>query len=228
MKKITCFAHRGACGHEPENTLRSIQKAIELGAEWIEIDVFPVEDELVVIHDETLDRCTNGTGNVLECSLDYLRTLDAGKGERIPYLREVFEIIGTSAKLNIELKWTGMAQRVVQLIDEYIRDHGWTYERILVSSLFHGEVQKVKWLQPKIPTAPVFSGPPPENYLQIAGELGASSLTMDADYIKKEMVKAAHHAGLKVFVFTVNTPEEIDRMKAIGVDGVFTNFPEIL
>ncbi len=225
---MTCFAHRGASGHEPENTLLAIQKAIELGAEWIEIDVFPVENELVVIHDDLLDRTTNGKGSVLQSSLKYLRSLDAGKGEQIPYLNEVFDAIGSRAKLNIELKWIDTAERVVRMIKRYIDHHGWTYDRILVSSLFFDEVKKAKLLQPKILTAPVFLGPPPSDFIQTAKDLDAYSLTMDVDYINSAIVEQAHQMGLKVFVFTVNTAEDIEKMKNIGTDGVFTNYPELL
>ena len=78
MNKILCFAHRGARGYEPENTLRAFEKAVNLGAKWIELDVYPVENELVIIHDLRLERTTDGTGFVWKQSLDYLRSLDAG------------------------------------------------------------------------------------------------------------------------------------------------------
>ena len=228
MKKMICLAHRGASGHEPENTLLAIRKAIELGAEWIEIDIYPVEDELVVIHDDTLERCTNGTGSVFESTLDYLRSLDAGKGQKIPYLHEVLDTIGNRANLNIELKWIHTAKKVVDLIEKYIKNHKWSYERFLVSSLFLDELKKVKHLQPKIKTAPVFLGPPPDEFIEIARSIDAISLTMDADYINSEIVEQAHNAKLKVFVFTINTIEDIEKMKKIEVDGVFTNYPELL
>lgn len=228
MKDMICFAHRGASGHEPENTLLAIQKAIELGSEWIEMDVFPVEHELVVIHDDDLERTTNGKGSVLQSSLAYLRSLDAGKGERIPYLNEVFDVIGSSAKLNIELKWIDTVERVVSTIEEYIKNHDWTYDRLLISSLFHDEVKKTKSLLPEIMTAPVFLGPPPDNFIEIAKDLQSYSMSMDVDYITGEIVNKAHQIGIKVVVFTVNTIEDIEKMKSIGVDGVFTNYPELL
>lgn len=228
MKDMTCLAHRGASGHEPENTLLAIQKALELGAEWIEIDVFPVEHELVIIHDDNLERTTNGMGSVLQSSLKYLRSLDAGKGQQIPYLHEVFDIIGSRAKLNIELKWIDTVERVVSTIEKYIKNHGWIYDRLLISSLFHDEVKKAKLLLPGIMTAPVFLGPAPDNFIQIAMDLESYSMSMDVDYINGEIVEKAHQIGLKVFVFTVNTIEGIEKMKNMGVDGVFTNYPELL
>lgn len=228
MKHLTCFAHRGASGHEPENTLLAVQKALDLGAEWVEIDIMPVENELVVIHDYSLERTTNGKGNVLESSIKYLRSLDAGKGEKIPFLDEVFDCIGSRAKLNIELKWTDTARRTVTSVENHINNHGWAYDRILISSLFHDEVKKVKELQPNILTAPVFFGPPPNEFIQIAQDLNAISLTIDANYINRDIVEKAHRAGLKVIVFTVNTKKEIKKMKKIDIDGIFTNYPELL
>ena len=228
MRDMICFAHRGASGHEPENTLLSIQKALDLGSEWIEIDVFPVEDELVVIHDDNLERTTNGKGSVLQSSLKYLRSLDAGKGQQIPYLHEIFDIIGSRAKLNIELKWIDTVERVMSTIEEYVKNHGWTYERLLISSLFHDEVKKAKSLLPEIMTAPVFLGPTPDDFIKIAKDLQSYSMSMDIDYINGEIVEKAHQIEIKVVVFTVNTIEDIEKMKNIGVDGVFTNYPELL
>ncbi|HQH27580.1 MAG TPA: glycerophosphodiester phosphodiesterase family protein, partial [Oligoflexia bacterium] len=87
------IGHRGAMGHEPENTLRSVAKALTLGADWIEVDVYNAQDKLVVIHDDRLERTTDGTGRVVGQTLDYLRSLDAGKGEKIPFLEEVFAVV---------------------------------------------------------------------------------------------------------------------------------------
>ena len=101
---MIAIGHRGAMGHEPENTIRSVRKALELGASWVEVDVYPVEGELVVIHDDRLERTTNGRGYVVEQSLDSLRSLDAGKGEKIPLLREVFDAVDHRAGVNVQFQ----------------------------------------------------------------------------------------------------------------------------
>lgn len=106
---MICFGHRGACGHEPENTLRSVRRALELGADGIEVDVHLADGRLVVIHDDTLNRTTNGTGPVAEKSFACLRSLNAGQGERIPTLEEVFDTVNRRAIVNIELKGLGTA-----------------------------------------------------------------------------------------------------------------------
>ncbi|HWB60056.1 MAG TPA: glycerophosphodiester phosphodiesterase family protein, partial [Chthoniobacteraceae bacterium] len=90
MRNFLCIGHRGAKGLEPENTLRSIRRALDLGVDGVEIDAWFVDGEVIVIHDDTLERTTNGHGLVQEQTFDYLRSLDAGKGEKIPTLREVF------------------------------------------------------------------------------------------------------------------------------------------
>src|SRR5579884_3789243 len=92
-QNFLCIGHRGARGHEPENTVRSVRRALELGADGIEIDVYFVDGELIVIHDPTLDRTTNGRGRIVRKTFAQLRSLDAGKGERIPTLREIFETV---------------------------------------------------------------------------------------------------------------------------------------
>ncbi len=227
MSQLICFAHRGASGHEPENTLLSVRKALSLGAQWIEIDVYAVQGELVVIHDERLERTTDGTGNVMRQSLEYLRSLDAGKGERIPLLREVFDLAGRRAGINVELKGPGTAAPVVSLIDEYIARYGWAYELVLVSSFKPRELKKVKAFQPGIRTGLIVEKVSP-HYLCSAQKLGAYSIHQRFEATTRRFVEDAHLGGLKVFVFTVNCTEEIERMRLLGVDGVFTDYPELV
>ena len=120
-RDFLCIGHRGAMGHAPENTLLSVTKALDLGVKWIEIDVYFIDKELVVIHDDRLERTTDGIGYVQEQSLDYLRSLDAGKGEKIPLLREIFDLIDGRAGINIELKGVNTAEPVVKLIRKYLK-----------------------------------------------------------------------------------------------------------
>src|SRR5208283_430434 len=152
VPELFCFGHRGARGHEPENTLRSVWKALELGANGIEVDVHLADGRLIVIHDDTLDRTTNGAGSVAEKSFSYLRSLDAGQGERIPTLAEVFDAANRRAVINVELKGPGTAAPVVRLINRYVRAGGWRYEDFLVSSFDLAQIQTAKELQSEIRT----------------------------------------------------------------------------
>ena len=226
MKKLICLAHRGASGHEPENTLLAIEKALQLGADWIEVDVYAVENELVVIHDDRLERTTNGRGFVAQQSLAYLRSLDAGKGERIPFLREVFELVCHRAGINVEIKGANTPALLVSLIDDSVRNHGWSHDQILVSSFDHDELMKVKALQPMIKLGALLADNPLQ-WKKIAERIGAYSLHVSLSFVNEQFVNDAHQRGLKVFVFTVNTASLVQRMRALGVDGVFSDYPAI-
>ncbi len=222
-----CIAHRGASGHEPENTLLAVEKAAALGAPWIEIDVFAVEGELVVIHDERLETTTNGTGYVRQRSLAYLRSLDAGKGQKIPLLREVLELAKGRMNVNVELKGPETAAPVVKLIDEYEGLPGMAGGRILVSSFLHRELVKVRSLNPDIPIGALGFGLPPA-HARFAQELGAVSVHTGLSLVNQAFVDDAHRRGLKVLVYTVNHPDDLKRVRVMGVDGVFTNYPELV
>ncbi len=224
-KRLFCFGHRGARGHEPENTLRSIRKALELGADGIEVDVYFVDGELVVIHDRTLGRTTNGSGFVSKKSFAYLRSLDAGKGELIPTLAEVFDTVNRRAIINVELKGPRTAAPVVALIDAYVRQRGWDYGDFVVSAFDHDQIQLVKKLRPEIRTGALIERVP-RGLAAFAEKLGAWSVNVAKQNATAELVADAHRRGLKVFVFTVNEPADITRMKVLGVDGVFSDFPE--
>jgi len=221
-----CFAHRGASGHEPENTLRAVRKALTLGAPWIEVDVYAVAGEVLVFHDETLERTTNGAGRLLEQPLDYLRSLDAGKGEQIPFLNEVLDQIA-AAGINIELKGPATAHPVTDLIAEYVGRRGWTHDRFLVSSFDLAELRRAKELLPELPVGPLVADPSLP-YIRWAVEMGAYSIHLARRHVGERFVADAHAAGLKVFVFTVNDAAGIDAIRRLGVDGVFTDFPELL
>jgi glycerophosphoryl diester phosphodiesterase len=227
MKKLICFAHRGASGHEPENTLAAVEKAIALGADWIEVDVYAVAGELIVIHDERLERTTSGAGYVSDKSLAYLRSLDAGKGQRIPTLREVFDSVDGRAGINVELKGPKTAGLAVSLIEEYVRERQWNYEQLIVSSFSRRQLRKVSKLNPHIRIG-ILIDRPRRHYAIFARRYQAYSVHAHINIASARFIARAHERGLKVFVYTVNSPEDIDRLRALGVDGIFTDFPELI
>ncbi len=211
-------------GHAPENTLRSVRKALELGAPCVEVDVFYVDGHLVVFHDERLERTTNGSGYIRDQTFDYLRTLDAGDGEKIPTLAEVAETIDRRAGLNIELKGPGTARPVVESIASF-RDRGWHDDLFLVSSFDRRELEEVRRCDSRVKIGVLISGLPVGD-AAFASALGAYSVHPSIRFVYRRFVDDAHSRGLRVFVFTVDNPEDMMRMKELGVDGVFTNFPE--
>ena len=143
-EKLFCFGHRGACGHEPENTVRSVRRALELGADGVEVDVHFADGHLVVIHDDTLERTTDGHGCVAKKTFDHLRSLDAGLGEHIPTLAEIFDAVNRRGVINVELKAPHTAAPVAALIAEYVNRRGWSYDDFLVSSFDHAQIREAK------------------------------------------------------------------------------------
>lgn len=179
----------------------------------------------MVIHDDTLDRTTNGTGPVAGKSFAYLRSLDAGKGERIPTLEEVFDAVNRRAVINVELKGPGTAEPVVRLIEHYVKTRGWEYQDFLVSSFDHDQLQTAKSLGAEIRIG-VLMDKKPRELAANAARLRAWSLHPGKRQVTRELVADAHKRGLKVFVYTINKPSEIIAMKELGADGVFTDFPD--
>ena len=224
IKKI---GHRGAAGHAPENTLKSFKKALELGVDMVELDVYVcASGELVVIHDDKVDRTTDGTGYVVEKTFEELRSLDAGDGEKIPTLAEVLDVIDQKVQVNIELKGPGTAGPVSALIDEYV-EKGWNHEDFLVSSFNHHEIKRFKKERPEVQIGALMTGIP-LNFAAFAEKVGASFVGLCMEFINQEFVDDAHKRGLEVFVWTVNDLDDIQKIKDLGVDGIFSNFPDRL
>lgn len=211
-------------GHAPENTLSSFKKALEMGTPCVEVDVYYVGGKLVAFHDDRLERTTDGAGYLLDRDFDYLRSLDAGDGERIPTLEEVFETVNLKAGVNIELKGPGAAQPVVEFIST-LREGWWRDDLILVSSFNHRALEEVRRIDPRIRLGALMVGLPVDD-AAFAAELGAYSVHLSLEFIDRRFIDDAHSRGLRVFVFTVNYPDDICKMEGLGVDGVFTNYPE--
>ena len=220
--------HRGAMGYAPENTLLSFQKAMKLGVDMIELDVHVCKSgELVVIHDETVDRTTNGHGYIAEMNLQELQKLDAGKGEHIPTLREVLKFIDRKVKINIELKGKKTAQPTCKVIQEYVRDRLWQNDDFLVSSFDYDELKVCR--EPSLSIAlGILISEQEFNYAEITKELGAKAVIPEYLLVNEKYVNDAHERGLQVMVWTVNEKNNIARMKQIGVDGIISNYPDRL
>ena len=223
-KNLLCIGHRGAMGHAPENTLKSIRAAMALGAACVEIDVYHVDDHLVVIHDDRLDRTTNGTGYVMERSFDYIRGLDAGDGERVPTLGEIFTAVNHKAGINIELKGPDTAAPVAAFIAE-MRQEGWKDDLILISSFDHSELRRMHRLDPAVNIG-ILLDKPFGDLAPLAASLHAYSVHPSLNFVSQILVDEAHALDLKVLVYTVNRPKDVMRLMEMGVDGVFSNYPD--
>ena len=228
INKILKIGHRGAMGHEPENTMRSFKKAVELNVDAIELDVYVCKTgELVVIHDDKVDRTTNGTGYTEDKTFAELRQLDAGKGELIPTLEEVLDFVDKRVIVNIELKGRNTAFTTYQVIDQYIKNYGWSELDFIVSSFDHHELNKFKHLYPQVPIGVLIEGIP-LSYSNCAVELNAQSINLSINFFNQDFVNDAHKKGLKVYVYTVNDHDDISKVKKLNIDGIFCNFPERL
>ncbi len=228
-----CFAHRGASGHSPENTLLAFRYAFELGADAIECDVqLSADGAPVIIHDATVERTTNGSGLVAELSLEHLRQLDAGAGEQIPELREVLALCREQSKLvNLEVKADTLkqAERVAQVVGEALETGGY-HDLALVSSFWHPPLTSLKQAHPQIRTATLHSGTRWRllNMITAARAVGADAIHPDLRLTSRLLVERAHEAGLQVNVWTVDRPRDMQKLAAWGADGLFTNYPERL
>ena len=218
------IGHRGAMGHAPENTLEAIQVALAMGVDSIEIDVYAVDSEIVVIHDGTLMRTTNGFGKVMNQTSDYLRSLDAGNGQKIPFLSEVISLIDAKVGLNIELKGPNTAGPIINYLDNHLPSH-WAKDQILLSSFEHEQLENAKALNPSYNRAPLY-WKNKIDYSYAVETLEAVAVNPWLPTVTQKMVDGAHDHGLQVFVYTVNKPADIERMRSYGVDGIFTNYPD--
>jgi len=220
------IGHRGAAGYEPENTLRSFQRAVQLGADMVELDVhLCISGELVVIHDDTVDRTTDGSGSVGGMTLSELRALDAGKGEKIPTLDEVFAALQGRVAVDVELKGLGTAEPVYELVDGLVRRRRWALSKVLVTSFDWGMLEEMRSLSDRIRIGPLVYKEP-FRALRFAPEVRAYSVNPFHESTDAGLVREAHRLGLAVYPWTVNEAAGIERVKGLGVDGVISDYPD--
>lgn len=220
------IAHRGASGYEPENTLASFQKAISLGVDIIELDVFVLKTgEVVVLHDETVDRTTDGSGKITDYSFEKLRKLDAGEGEKVPLLTEVLDLIHKRIPINIEMKGSGIAAPVAKIIREYVTKKGWSTNLFLVSSSNYAELKRFVQLTSSVRIGTLFRGQPPYRRVLTRRDYGYSA-NLSKVFVTPRSVREAHKRGLKVYAYTVNSKREAKRLQSLKVDGIFTDYPD--
>ena len=216
------IGHRGARAYEPENTLRSFRKAVELGVDAVELDVRRTKDgEGVVIHDADVSRTTDGSGLVSELTLEEIKRFKTEEGERIPTLEEALDFLGERVKVLIELKEVGVEEEVVGLV----RGKG-LVEGVIVVSFLEEALRRVKELDERVATGLIYVRH--KNPIKAALELKAEYLLSLYRFTHSADVRKAHEAGLKVIVWTINKPEEVNQYKQKGVNGITTDKPDIL
>ncbi len=194
-----------------------------MGAGGIEIDVHSLDGELVVIHDNSLNRTTNGSGLLRRHTLAQVRSLDAGKGERIPLLREVLDTVDRRGLVNIELKGPRTAGPVLALVRDYIAARAWSPADFLISSFRRPELRALRGSG--LPIGILFARSP-RLFRRLARTLDAWSINVPRSHVTPGLVSRVHAQGLKLLVYTVNDGAAMDRMHQMGVDGIFTDYPD--
>jgi glycerophosphoryl diester phosphodiesterase len=228
MQRILNIGHRGAKGHVAENTLASFQKALNFNANGIELDVHMTADgEIVVIHDDTLDRTTDGHGVVNSLPLQQLKKLRIEGRHEIPTLGEVFDEIGRNCFINVELKGNGTAKPVVKLINRYISDKKWHYEDFIISSFDWNALQQVQFLNPKIRVG-ILTLTDLDLAIGFGEFINAYAIHPYFHLLTKENTQAMQEKGFRVFPWTVNETEDLEKMKSFNVNGIITDFPDRL
>ncbi|PIU50950.1 hypothetical protein COS91_07015 [Candidatus Desantisbacteria bacterium CG07_land_8_20_14_0_80_39_15] len=221
------IGHRGDCGHAPENTLASFRKALEIGVDGVELDTHSTKDgEIIVMHDENVDRTTDGTGLIRDMTLDEIKKLDAGlkfneefKGEKVPTLKEALQLL-RGKWVFIEIKQQGIEPRVIEIV----RSMGMVREVCIVS--FHQDsVKRIKEVAPEIKIGLISDK---LEDLQVAIELGADAFSLVHTMVDNKIVKEVHKNGLLLSAWTMNTEEDLRKMVEIGADILVTDFPDRL
>lgn len=227
QETILNIGHRGAMGHEPENTLASIKKAIDLGADGFEIDVFKcLSGEIVLFHDKHLDKLTNGEGLVENKSLTDLKKLSVlGTENKIPTLEEVLNIINKQVFLNIELKGKNTAKASLELVEKFINQKKISSQNILFSSFNWNELEKLRELNSDVKIALITENDP-LLAIETAKKLKAFAINPNYKDLNKKNIKIIHNNDFKIYTWTVNKKRDISKMKLLKVDGIITDFPD--
>jgi len=220
------IGHRGFAGSYPENTLLSVNRGVAAGADWIEIDIRLVDDAIVVIHDATLERTTNGQGAICDHSIEALRRLDAGEGERIPLLGEVLDAIDARCGLNIEIKQAGLESRLLALLGEAMESQPHWRERIMLSSFLDEPMRRLASRAPAGILLAALCDGTFANSVAFARDIGACSVNISLRDLAHDRVAEAHTSGLRILVYTVNEPDDMARCRDLNVDGLFTDHPD--
>ncbi len=229
--RFVVTAHRGASGAAPENTIAAIEKAIECGAHYAEMDVHQTKDgQVVLMHDNSVDRTTGGTGDVWDLTLEELQGLEAGswfgeefRGEPIPTLREVIRLARGKIRLNIEIKVSTEEPRIAGMVVDIIRDERFENE-CMVTSFSRETVEEVKRLAPDIRTGFIFG----KDYTEDVFEGEWEILSCNQEIVNENFVARAKSARKGVHVWTVNNEIAMTRLIRLGVDGIITNYPDLL
>jgi glycerophosphoryl diester phosphodiesterase len=232
---VANVAHRGASGNYPENTLLAFQKALEVGVDEIELDLYLTKDgHLIIMHDSTVDRTTDGTGAISDLTLAEIKALDAGgvfgeqfRGERVPTWEEALELVQGKVGLNVHLKEGGNPDgHYERKVAKALIDFHMVEDSILTCS--DASVGIFADIDSRIECRIFRANRTPEEYIRKSVEMGLRTMQPGRDITTRDFIQKAHAAGRIVHVFYADTPEDMCAYIEIGVDGILTNYPERL
>ncbi|MCD6576314.1 MAG: glycerophosphodiester phosphodiesterase [Nanoarchaeota archaeon] len=219
------IGHRGASEFFPENTLLSFKKAFEMGASTIEFDVRQTKDgKLVVIHDKSVDRTTNGSGLVSEMTFREIRKLDAGKGEKIPTLKEALSVVKKfNGKCLVEIKEKGIEEKILDVIKKMKME-----ENVIITSFYTQSLKKVKELNPKIETGLITMNKIKNTigFLRLCKAIKVNWVLPEKSTLTKKFAEEIHKWGFKIIIWLIDSKEEFKKWEKI-VDGIASNNPKV-
>ncbi|NMH60093.1 glycerophosphodiester phosphodiesterase [Alteromonas ponticola] len=219
------LGHRGASKAAPENTLSAFDLAIHQGADGVEFDTMEVDNHLIVFHDRWLERTTDGEGLVADKSIEYLRSLDAGNGEPIPFLIEVMKMLPHNCVCNVEIKHISNIDNWLKHFDHAIESSGFPLENIIVSSFNHHWLKQLSRKRPDLKLG-ILTAAVLENCHDLVDTMNAYSFHVDLEVVSKEYIEELKTLNAKVMIFTVDKVEDMRMLSGWGVDGIFTNVPD--
>ena len=220
------IGHRGAMGHAPENTVLSVQKALALGVDGIEIDVFRCQSgEIVVFHDKKLNKLTNGKGKIEQKTWAQLQELQVMGSEPIPVLEEIIQLINGRVRLNIELKGKNTSKGVFNIMQTAVESGHWKINQLYVSSFDWEELHEFRKLTNQFGIA-VLTDKNPLDAIQVAHELSAFAVNPNHKQLTQDMTNRIQGEGFEVLTWTVNDTTRINELTSWGVDAIITDFPD--
>lgn len=220
-ERILRIGHRGAAGHAPENTIAAIRKGIYLGVDFVEVDVQRTRDgRFVLMHDERVDRTTNGTGLVCEKTWDELQLLDAGDGERVPCVEAALAAASGQAGVILEAKTPGIGPDLYRAVEASAFSGS-----VIYASFLHAEIFAIRRIDQQARTMALMECVPISG-AGFACEENATLVGVALDAATAELVTAFHGASLEVLLYTVNEPRLITHAIGLGADGVISDYPD--
>lgn len=238
LKLPQIIGHRGACGYAPENTLESIRTAADMGVEWVEFDVKLTKDDVpILFHDDTLDRTTNGAGNVADTYYDDIQALEAGSwyadsftGIKIPTLEEAIEVlVEFDLGANVEIKpCPGREKETTEIALDILSQYWDDHDRLLISSFQHVALETAMDMAQDWHRGLLLPDEWPENWVELADYLDVSTINVNGNTVTREQVEAIMDQDKPILAYTINDPQVARKLQGWGVDAMFTDVPDVL